>query len=354
MLGRLRMDVDECISQYQDLSVRIFTPRRYLRLYSGERLKECIIQVVQKHCKCKPECAGSLERFRQYDFAEEGDHIGNPNFTCKTLVFSNSDYCADKQYSSRYSILVSQRHSNNADETYLFRSYNHKPRKADNLLEPNPGTLERSDVTIWEACRATSAAPFYFPKIYVEDRWHMDGAVGENNPSPLAWNEADQMTSVPGSNRPGAIAMLVSIGTGAPRKESRFGGPLKLARWIRRNITDTRKPHTYVSSIAQTSGSPYYRFDVGHGESHRMEHNGISTVKLSDCKPKTLDTLQECTQAYLGWKGADEDVPQLIEDCANILLDHARRRRTEDSQRWKRFISHPSPDHPQYINPNNP
>lgn len=179
----------------------------------------------------------------------------------------------------------------------------------------------------------------------------MDGAVGENNPSPLAWNEAAQMTSTWRPNRPGAVAMLVSIGTGAPQKESRFGGPLNLVKWIRRNITDTRKPHAYVNSIAQTSDSPYYRFDVGHGESHRMEHNGISTIKLSDCKPRTLDTLKSRTQVYLDGQGADENVPRLIEDCARLLLDHARRRRTENMQRWKRFISHPNPGHPQYINP---
>jgi patatin-like phospholipase/acyl hydrolase len=35
---------------------------------------------------------------------------------------------------------------------------------------------------IWEAARATTAAPTYFPRMQLGDRQYIDGGIGYNNP----------------------------------------------------------------------------------------------------------------------------------------------------------------------------
>ena len=90
MLGRLRMDVNECIQQYYIICNRIFRPHRYIRHYSAERFREAINDVVRNYCKCHrhPEgCVPGTHRFRQYDyleFDEGGDASGDRiNSTCR-------------------------------------------------------------------------------------------------------------------------------------------------------------------------------------------------------------------------------------------------------------------------------
>jgi Patatin-like phospholipase len=61
---------------------------------------------------------------------------------------------------------------------------------------------------IWEAARATSAAPTFFAPISIEDITYGDGGTGWNNPTTEAIDEAHNIWS----NRP--IGCVVSIGTG--------------------------------------------------------------------------------------------------------------------------------------------
>jgi patatin-like phospholipase/acyl hydrolase len=49
----------------------------------------------------------------------------------------------------------------------------------------NPREDAFSDITIWQAARATSAAPPYFHPVEVRQRKLIDGAFGANNP--LGW-----------------------------------------------------------------------------------------------------------------------------------------------------------------------
>ena len=73
-----------------------------------------------------------------------------------------------------------------------------------------------NSVTIWEACRATSAASSFFDSIavgrYGEE--FVDGATGANNPVWEVWSQA-QLVWGPQPVE-GRIKCLVSIGTGIP------------------------------------------------------------------------------------------------------------------------------------------
>jgi len=71
-----------------------------------------------------------------------------------------------------------------------------------------------TDCAIWEAVRATTAAPGYFDEITIQDpgnatlRTFIDGGVGYNNPAECAIEEAKQIWP----HRP--VGILLSIGTG--------------------------------------------------------------------------------------------------------------------------------------------
>lgn len=49
-------------------------------------------------------------------------------------------------------------------------------------LENPPATEHYSDCTIWEAARATAAAPFYFPTAKIRGKKFRDGGLSYNNP----------------------------------------------------------------------------------------------------------------------------------------------------------------------------
>jgi len=102
-------------------------------------------------------------------------------------------------------------HNKKIDEAHLLRTWDHNYIGAPTWLTPyNEGA---DPLRIWQACRATTAAPFYFEQlaveIYGERRVYKDGGIRENNPSAAAWNEFVSMGGEYGD--PG---LLLSIVTG--------------------------------------------------------------------------------------------------------------------------------------------
>jgi len=75
----------------------------------------------------------------------------------------------------RFCMAVSQQAGNNRGPVFL-RSYQNKQEMS---LIP--------DIKIWQAARATSAAPAYFAPITVGNYTLVDGGMGANNP--LGWYE---------------------------------------------------------------------------------------------------------------------------------------------------------------------
>jgi hypothetical protein len=76
---------------------------------------------------------------------------------------------------------------------------------------------DRSDekpVKIWEAVRATSAAPTWFDAITINGEEYVDGGFGCNNPSRIVYNEARKIWP----DR--EIGCIISIGTGMPKVQA--------------------------------------------------------------------------------------------------------------------------------------
>ncbi|KDR66087.1 hypothetical protein GALMADRAFT_81213, partial [Galerina marginata CBS 339.88] len=138
MLGRLRMDVDTAIKHYDSLTKEVFSDRKRWGdgKFKATTLEKAIKAVVQS-------VTGDPE-----SLLLEGNQAG----VCRTFV------CAMNA------------HNMNANIPVLFRTYeSHKTH---------------SNCKIWEAARATSAAPTFFKRI--EIRWNqpfIDGGLHRNNPS---------------------------------------------------------------------------------------------------------------------------------------------------------------------------
>jgi predicted acylesterase/phospholipase RssA len=71
--------------------------------------------------------------------------------------------------------------------------YIRQPERAVRLRNYNVPENTMPDCYIWQACRATSAAPTFFPSITIADQKYVDGALGYNNPIRPLLAEAHQL-----------------------------------------------------------------------------------------------------------------------------------------------------------------
>jgi predicted acylesterase/phospholipase RssA len=157
----------------------------------------------------------------------------------------------------------------------LMRTYNNFP-----LVAAFPAK-------IWEAARATTAAPTFFLPITINDIEYADGGTGFNNPAELAIDEAHNLWP----NRP--IGCLVSVGTGL-EDANQLGNDAKgfarkllsmaststsfninVAEWCVDLLTSSHSKHLQLMEQAKRLNihGSYFRFDVPQG---------MSTIGLED------------------------------------------------------------------------
>ncbi|KAK7434582.1 hypothetical protein VKT23_020118 [Stygiomarasmius scandens] len=182
MLGRLRMSVEECEEEYGKISSEVFGTKHSIfnagsvavafsrgsHLYESQPLVDAIRRVV------KERLGDSKARLL------EGD--GKPR--CKVLIMS----------------ALASNVSDGNTAVHL-RTYNVGPDVP----------AQYNDWEIWEAARATSAAPAFFESFERDGKRFVDGGVGFNNPILELLGEA---RSVYG--KACTLGCVISLGTGIP------------------------------------------------------------------------------------------------------------------------------------------
>ncbi|MEQ2220220.1 hypothetical protein ILYODFUR_003140 [Ilyodon furcidens] len=181
-------------------------------------------------------------------------------------------------------------------KAFVFRNYNHKP-----------GCLSRyaggSGHAMWQAVRASSAAPGYFQEFTLQNDIHQDGGIILNNPCALAVHESRLLWP----NQP--FQCVLSLGTG--RYDNVKRGPTtstslraKINNLIS-SATDTEGVHTLLDELLPPD--VYFRFNpVLNAE-----------VSLDENRPGTLDQLVTDTQDYL-----ERNRPKVAKLCS--VLDRER------------------------------
>lgn len=202
-------------------------------------------------------------------------------------------------------------------DPYIFRSYDH-PKYDVKMNELTEGARRGIDYQLWEAARATSAAPTFFSPVNIDQSMFLDAALGFNNPSWEAYKEVKAIQAQ--SSRPQAKMCLVSIGSGASGSGSLGMRPLRRRSTPRllgllesavNSMTETNRAVQKMRSLVDVEKEvAFFRFDPP-GEDIQIDdykkHHKIET--------KTQEWLQQ------------PKVVSQIGDCAKQLILHWNSRR---------------------------
>jgi predicted acylesterase/phospholipase RssA len=164
---------------------------------------------------------------------------------------------------------------------------------------------------IWEAARATSAAPFYFPAVTVNQVKFWDGGLANNNPAHEV--KLEKYMLFPSDRY--RVSCFVSIGTGwADTKPEKSVLPgIGRGRQILGFVTNVDRAHQHMAQDFTRSRPPvYFRFNPTTGN----EKIGLADHHL-------LKSLEAHTNRYL----QNPQVQSAITDCAKVLCERREKKR---------------------------
>ncbi|OBT93612.2 hypothetical protein VE01_08085 [Pseudogymnoascus verrucosus] len=250
MLGRLEMDVDECITAYSNLAAAIFS----------EKISQVPVNIKGK---IKPRFdSAKLESAIRKAVAQSG--------VSETDLFNDGT-----ERGCRTFVCTADR---DTKDIVRLRSYSL-------IDEPN------IHATICQAALATSAATTFFDPVSIGDRAFADGGLGANNPVDEVEGEASNIwCSETGDLKP-LVKCFISIGTGNPGKTAFEDGIFK---FLGQTVVDiaTETENTEKKFIARWAKhfdeSRYFRFNVDQG---------LQTIGLDEYKKK--GAIESATGGYL-------------------------------------------------------
>ncbi|KAK2791301.1 hypothetical protein FQN52_004978 [Onygenales sp. PD_12] len=271
LLGRLKLDVRQCIDVYRSLSSRAFKRKRRLAIGTGLKIRErfdskelemAVKTVIAEHCDSEDELLSVLDTSCRVAIT--------PRFVCTT--------------------------SGGTSAIVPLRSY-----------PSDRGSSELYRCTkIWEAARATSAASSFFDPITIgpNSQCFVDGATGANNPVRQLWREANDVWST--GSLEDKIGCIVSIGTGVPSIKKFGKDGLDIFHTLKRLATETEATaRDFLQEHSELDDSNrYFRFNVP---------DGLSEIGLEEIAESTA--IVEATHYYL----ANETIQKQIKACARVL-----------------------------------
>ncbi|KAK3995228.1 acyl transferase/acyl hydrolase/lysophospholipase [Cladorrhinum sp. PSN332] len=296
MLGRLRMSIADCLKQYGDFMKIVFNPKDG-KWNKGKRiwntgaqwdpnvLERVIKQLVREQTHQDPEQVLLMDE-------------QNP---CKVFVMA-----------------VSEDHANNRAPV-VFRSYMN-PLEVPTL----PG------IKLWEAARATSAAPFYFPPMKIDNYSFVDGGLHANNPLGWLWNE---VLSVFGPARPTSCFLSLGTGVDAAKSIGNIHNPKAFVMGISGAATNTEIVNVLFRSLInafapKNTCKKYWRFNVGDGMPNWVEgkdgkFSWVMRGERVEKKVGDLDDVSVIEQTMKNTAVYIEGAKEMIGEAAGALLVEA-------------------------------
>ena len=174
-----------------------------------------------------------------------------------------------------------------------------------------------SGCKIWEAARATSAAPTFFKRIEIgREQPFVDGGLGRNNPSRVVLDEANTLFRA----RP--IGCLVSIGAGHAGvisiKKPGFLQqvlPTDAIEALNAILTDCEATHEDMQRLFANLPNIYFRLNV---------EQGMQGIELSEWEK--LANVEAHTAQYMKRKEVDEKLALVVNaikfPSTQLTIDH--------------------------------
>ena len=268
LLGRLHMTTEEALETYDQVAETLFS-RSNRKISSSAQFKATTLEDVVKQIVSR-RTDDDLLRSR------DGSQRKGKAFVCAI------------------------------DETELgsihrLRSYDTNDESPDEWLR---------DCKIWEAARATTAAPLNFKAMTIQrgptKRSFVDAALGYNNPAEQLLDEACNVY-----HKERTLGALVSLGTGTrklslanPEEVSGASYIASVGATLKNEATDTERAHQRIKGRFKRCPDTYYRFNVP---------DAADEVKLAEWKK--MEELKAMTMDYV----RDEAVDRRINDLVDLL-----------------------------------
>lgn len=199
-----------------------------------------------------------------------------------TAMFSNTKFAV---CCSRINVFPPQ--------PYILRNYNHPLACGNTKPAAIPTPLEgNANFRVWQAIRATCAAPGYFDPVVVDDLHLVDGAMLYNNPIALAANEAKSIwPDLP-------LACIVSCGTGARPSHPTEVTMGSLLSAVVDSATETEK--TAFTAASFLPPDSYFRLQP-MGE--------VFDFPIDECRPERFDEME---QFMVNWLQQNQPIFETI------------------------------------------
>ncbi|MCJ1471106.1 hypothetical protein MMC07_009754 [Pseudocyphellaria aurata] len=275
MLGILRMDIDTCIKAYLEIAPDIFPVES---MFSNSTLGR-FTKVVRKK-----------ERFSPIPFEN----------AIKRLVADHLKERATDGENTPMKFEVAQQGSDRLCKVFVCVT-SEMPRRHFRFRSYDSSWSVQDDCTIWQACRATSAAPTLFPPVIIGSppTPYVDGGLGHNNPIRSLMDEANHLW--PNSS----IGCIVSIGTG-----------MGLSTDVGRSLTAMLKTLTEIATDTENVAREF-KEDIAHRFPERKIYfrfnvnRGLEQVSLTEWEE--MGRVKIATEDYLNeqWREVDICASQL-------------------------------------------
>ncbi|KAF4337763.1 calcium-independent phospholipase A2 [Fusarium beomiforme] len=267
MLGRLQMDVDECISAYNNLIKVVFHEKARVHQSKFSLRGQTRARFDSKGLKAAIE---KTLRDRGLPTTDTMVDSGEPD--CRVFV------CATSKLNAA---------------VYRFRSYNSQKTSLN--------------ASICQVARATAAAPTFFDDVSIGGMKFVDGALGANNPVDQVEEDAMEIWCPKTGNLQPLVKCFISIGTGSLPAYNIHDRVDKFVNALAKMATDAER--TAEGSIKRWrqhfEQGRYFRFNVDRG---------LQTVGMKEYRKK--GEIKAATDLYLDSQAQSV----LVKKCIGNLI----------------------------------
>lgn len=218
------------------------------------------------------------------------------------------------------------------NKPYIFRTYDNVGGQG--LNPHNPGRAHECE--IWEAGRATSAAPPYLDPMVIGEHEYFDGGIGCNDPTSQLYRDIlIHAEWHPGSSIPIPVSIVLTLGTGGkPTQKEKVKGLLARSKPIRRiskifsnvKATVVGTGHVEQQMVDDSFIHKFKYFKWTGGEE-------VGGLPLDKSKLKIFTQMEGWVKEYM----QGDDCQVQVREVARHLVAKRRERYSFDQDRWQRF-----------------